>query len=394
MALAGCLLANIVDGFDVLVVAFAGSAIMADWKLDPATLGLLFSAGLVGMMLGSLFIAPLADRYGRRKVSLLCMMLMSVGMLLSATAGGAEHLIAFRLLTGLGIGGVLATLNTVVAEISVPAHRNLTMAIFSAGYPLGSVLGGGIAIGLIASHGWQIVFLAGGALTTLVFLVNLAFLPEGEAPAARGDGQAGFVRSLFGAGLAKQTIGICAAFFLNMISFYFILNWTPKMTEYLGFSADVGNLTTVIINAGSLLGPLIFGILADRLGLLKVAKVYFLGFGVAIAAFGFIPAQVVALYGLALAVGLCMAGAMTSLYASAPLIFPRNVRAGGTGLAIGIGRLGGALGLALAGFALNLGVTRGLIYLLFSLPPLLVVLLLATRFLYSPQLAAKKGELA
>jgi len=374
----GALFANVVDGFDVLAVAFTGSAIMAEWHLSPALLGTIFSAGLAGMMLGSLFIAPLADRYGRRPVSLACMATMSLGMFAAAGAHTPVHLITARLLTGLGIGGVLAALNTVVAEIAPPARRNTILAVFSAGYPLGSVLGGLLAIGLVSSMGWRVVFVGGGALTALALLINAFTLPESAAPAARIRLFGGaFFRTLFGGANRSITLAYCAAFMLHMLAFFFILNWTPKLVEAMGFTAEQGNGVTVVINLGSLLGPLFFGWLADRLGLFRMARYYFLLFAASIVLLGLAPPVLPVLYAAALLAGLAMAGAMTSLYASAPVIFPAPVRAAGTGLGIGIGRLGGTLGPMLGGAAIGAGMGRVPLHVIMAVPVFAVFLIIA-----------------
>lgn len=379
LAIGGAILGNLVDGYGVVAVAFIGKAIERVWNLDPAMLGLVFASGPAGMMLGSLVISPFADRFGRRKVTLASLLLVALGMFGAAAAANVTQLLAMLLLTGLGIGGVLATLNTVVAEIAPPDRRNTVMAIFSAGYPLGSTLAGGLAIGLMMTHGWQIVFLLGGALALLVFLVNLFTLPE---PAARENGAAGprpqgTMRSqLFGEEQRGNTIAICLAFFLNMISFYFILLWTARLTVSLAVPEQVGATAMTIVNIGSLIGPLLFGLLADRLGLVRIASVYFLAFSLAIALFAGTTDALWTIYAASALVGLVMAGAMTSLYASTPLLFPAEVRAAGTGLAIGIGRLGATAGPILAGLALQFGAGRSGLYLLFAIPPLLVAFIL------------------
>lgn len=379
LAIGGAILGNLVDGYGVVAVAFIGKAIERVWNLDPAMLGLVFASGPAGMMLGSLVISPFADRFGRRKVTLASLLLVALGMFGAAAAANVTQLLAMLLLTGLGIGGVLATLNTVVAEIAPPDRRNTVMAIFSAGYPLGSTLAGGLAIGLMMTHGWQIVFLLGGALALLVFLANLFTLPE---PAARKDGAArpgpqGNMRGrLFGEEQRGNTIAICLAFFLNMISFYFILLWTARLTVSLAVPEQVGATAMTIVNIGSLVGPLLFGLLADRLDLVRIASLYFLAFSLAIALFAGTSDALWTIYAASALVGLVMAGAMTSLYASTPLLFPAEVRAAGTGLAIGIGRLGATAGPILAGLALQFGAGRSGLYLLFAIPPLLVAFIL------------------
>jgi MFS family permease len=79
-AVAICVMLIMLDGFDVLVMAFTAASISADWKLGGAQLGFLFSAGLFGMAGGSLFLAPWADRFGRQSIILLCLMLIAGGM--------------------------------------------------------------------------------------------------------------------------------------------------------------------------------------------------------------------------------------------------------------------------------------------------------------------------
>lgn len=393
LALAGCIFANIVDGYDVLSIAFAGSAIMEDWGISPAVLGTIFSAGLAGMMLGSLFISPLADRFGRRRISLVCMAMMTVGMFCAAASNGPGQLIAARLLTGLGIGGVLAALNTAVAEMARPDRRNIILSIFSAGYPMGSIFGGLIAIWLIGDFGWRVVFLAGGALTGLVFLINLFTLPESSGSTGRMQlFSKQFLGKLFGPERRSITIAFCVAFFLHMMVFFFVLNWTPRLVEQLGFSAQTGNGVTVVLNVGSLLGPLLFGWLADRVGLFQMARAFFAIFAVSVVLLGLAPAILPLLYLAALLVGLAMAGAMTSLYAAAPVIFPGPVRAAGTGLAIGLGRLGGTLGPSLAGFAIAAGLGRIPLHLVFAVPVAVVFLIIASKVFRAEDLALRERK--
>jgi MFS family permease len=393
MAIIGCILGNMVDGYGVVAVGFIGRAIEKVWQLSPATLGLVFASGPAGMMLGSLFISPLADRFGRRRIALSSLLLVCIGMLAASYAHDVSRLIAMLVITGMGIGGILATLNTAVAEIAPPEKFHRVMASFSAGYPLGSTIAGGFAIGLMMHYGWPVVFQLGAGLAGVVFLFNFVTLPESTVPSKHlADGPSRFTQ-LFGAGnQRKTTIAICLAFFLNMISFYFILLWTARLTISLGFGESAGASAMTIVNIGSLVGPLIFGLLADRLGLIRIATLYFVCLGTVLAAFGFAPASVGVVYALAAAVGVVMSGAMTSLYVSTPLLFGPEVRAAGTGLAIGIGRAGATLGPLLAGIGLQAGLGRMGLYFVFAVPPLLVVLLLKSGFINPPARLKIKGE--
>src|SRR5687768_18352050 len=102
---------NALDGFDVMSISFASPGIATDWGIDRAALGIVLSMELIGMAFGSILLGRFADRVGRRTTILGCLMVMSLGMLGAATAGGVVVLAAWRVFTGLGIGGVLAATN-------------------------------------------------------------------------------------------------------------------------------------------------------------------------------------------------------------------------------------------------------------------------------------------
>ena len=137
-----CIIINFLDGFDVIAISFAAPEIARDWSLDPAALGVVFSSGLVGMVVGALFLSPLADRFGRRFLILICLAVISVGMLASALADNLNYLVAMRLLTGLGVGGMLSSLTTMVAEYSSDRRRKLAISVLQSGYPVGGIIAG------------------------------------------------------------------------------------------------------------------------------------------------------------------------------------------------------------------------------------------------------------
>ena len=129
-----CVIINMLDGFDVLVMSFAASSVSEEWQLSPGDLGLLLSSGLVGMAIGSVWMAPYGDRVGRRLLVLGCLAIVTVGMLCSSQAADKHQLAAFRFITGLGIGGMLATLNTMVSEFSSGARRGLCISVLPVSY--------------------------------------------------------------------------------------------------------------------------------------------------------------------------------------------------------------------------------------------------------------------
>ena len=178
VAVAICVALTALDGFDVLSISFASPGIAAEWGIDRAMLGIVLSMELIGMSVGSILVGSLADRVGRRPVTLGCLVVMATGMWLATTAHGVTTLSAFRLFTGLGIGGMLAAGNAMAAEFANARRRNLAVALMAAGYPLGAIVGGSIASRLLASGSWRSVF-AFGALCSAAFIPIVWFLiPE------------------------------------------------------------------------------------------------------------------------------------------------------------------------------------------------------------------------
>lgn len=136
-----CLVIVLSEGYDLLLMAFAASGVAQEYALNGSQTGLLLSSALVGMALGSAFIAPLADRTGRRPLTLACLLLVTVTMALASITTSFAQLGVCRLLTGLGIGGLVASLPVLTAEFSPRRRRGTMIALYTTGLPLGGVIG-------------------------------------------------------------------------------------------------------------------------------------------------------------------------------------------------------------------------------------------------------------
>src|SRR5215475_9954087 len=130
---------NALDGFDVASISYASPGIAKEWGIDSGGLGIVLSMELWGMALGSIFLGGIADKLGRRRTVLGCLTLMALGMFLATTARNPVELSVWRVITGLGIGGMLAAINAVSAEFSNLRRRDLSVSLMSIGYPLGAV---------------------------------------------------------------------------------------------------------------------------------------------------------------------------------------------------------------------------------------------------------------
>ncbi len=155
-----------------------------------------------------------------------------------------------------------------------------------------------------------------------------------------------------------------------MLTFYFVLSWTPKNLVDLGFSVQEGIFGSVLLNVGGILGGLTFGYLASRASSRKISSTMFVVLFFAIVAYGALKMGFVPVMTGAFIAGFFMVGAMASLYAIVPSIYPPRVRNTGTGLAIGLGRLGGVVGPYLGGLLIGAGWQRLAYYSLLAVPVL------------------------
>ena len=165
LAIALCIALNMLDGFDILAMSFSASGVKAAWNLPNSELGALFSAGLVGMAAGSLLLAPCADVFGRRRIILVSVLIAGAGMLGSVAARGFGELLALRALTGVGIGGTIASVAVLVSEYAPDRWRSAALAAYSTGYPVGATLGGALTALAIPRFGWRSAFAIGGVMT-------------------------------------------------------------------------------------------------------------------------------------------------------------------------------------------------------------------------------------
>lgn len=374
---------NALDGFDVLSISFASPGLAAAWHVERAALGFVLSTELVGMSLGSFILGGAADRFGRRVTILTCLVIMATGMFGAASARGVLSLSAWRVLTGIGIGGMLASTNAAVAEASNVVRRNLSVVLMAGGYPLGAIVGGIISSHLLRSHEWNAVFLFGGSVTlafipliwwlspeSISFLaqrggaealgkINRTLARMGHPPADRlpdlTTRRAMPIAGLFRPPLARPTVLLTIAYLAHIMTFYFILKWIPKIVVDMGFAPAEAAGVLVWANVGGALGSLLLGLLTLRLRLPLLTICAMLASTALVIWFGRGQDGLAQLSLIAACAGFCTNAGVVGLYALVAGAFPTRVRASATGFVIGVGRGGSALAPALAGLLFAAG---------------------------------------
>lgn len=382
LAVGVCVWLNVIDGFDILVMSTAAGTVRHDLSLSATSLGLVLGASLAGMMLGALLLAPFADRYGRRPLILVCLVIGLVGMIAAGFSSNSLDLMLCRLATGFGVGGIMPVLNTIVAEVSTLDRRNVAITLQAIGYPAGGLAAALLGNAVLESHGWRLL-LQSACVPTAIGLLSVAlFLPESVSlllsrrppdalarvnsslrtlgkpplavlPPSSQPGATSTVRALLSGPYTLALVLFASATFLTQFSFYFFISWLPSVLQahLAAGSAKAGGAMT--LNLGGIVGDLIFGALCLRLRArpltLGALTISFLSVSLLAQA---LDTQALAL-GLVLVAGAALFAAMAGIYAIAPQAFPTLVRASGTGFAFSLGRLGGALSPVIGAYVLS-----------------------------------------
>lgn len=407
-------LLNGYDGYDVLAMAFAAPLVGAEMEIGADMIGWLISAGLIGMMTGSLFIAPFADKIGRRNLILIAMAVDGFGLLGSALSNEVWTLFFWRVITGLGIGAMLASVASMTAEFANARQRSLCVSIMAIGYPAGAVLGGMGAAWLVSiTNDWRVIYWFGFALTAVTFPV-LLLLPESpefligkrpkgaleklnkllpklgmaqteEIPAPiEGEEDTRLYKTLL-SNHGRSLFLITSAYFLFAATLYFPLQWMTYMLTEAGLSAEGGINGSALMNGGGVVGGILFGFVAGKWGGLRNTVPAFMALAVAaIVVFGFLPDLTMMLV-VGTVIGFGLIGTVSGLYATYPVIFPPAVRTTGSGIVIGVGRIGGIISPVIAGYMIDADVARPIYCILLALPLVgSIFLLRAIRELKSP----------
>ncbi len=372
-----CVALNAIDGFDVLAISFAAPGIAAEWGISRGALGIVLAMELIGMAAGSVVLGSIADNLGRRPIILGCLVVMASGMYLASQATSVNALLATRFVTGVGIGGMLATTNAMVAEYSNARHRNFNVVLMATGYPVGIIIGGSLATILLAHFDWRAVFILGAAMTGVLlpaiwFLMpeSISYLAQKKRPDAlaqinriltrmghavleqlpASEEKSTGWRDLFSPQLARTTILLTTAYLAHIITFYFILKWIPNIVVDMEYSPASAGGILVWANVGGAVGSVLLGGLTHYFRLRSLIITALIGSIVMINVFGMGQVNLTGLAIVAGITGFFTNSAVVGLYAMLAQSYPTHLRAGGTGFVIGMGRAGAVLGPIIAGF--------------------------------------------
>ena len=374
------------DGFDAQTIGFLATPIARSTGIPINTFGPIFSASLIGLMIAAMLAGPIADRWGRKWPVIFSTSTLAVFSVLTALSTSFNHLLIYRFLTGLGLGGALPNVVALSSEYVPKRLRAVIVAMLFCGLPVGGFICGMLSRALLPVWGWQSVFFIGGAVPLLISILLIAMFPESaQFLSQRGDKpqkiakllgpidpeiaadidrisfappsmmtEGAPVKHLFTDSRALGTILLWIPNFMNLLIMYVIVNWLPALLEASGMSVSNGVTATSFFSLGGVIGTLAEGYLI-RLG--GGYRVMLAEFGLCVLFIasmalmaGIWPVVIV----LSLLLGFLVIGAQAGLNVMAANFYPTSIRSTGVGWALGIGRIGSIAGPIFAGMLLSI----------------------------------------
>jgi putative MFS transporter len=356
------------DAMDVGLISFVMLALAAQWGLSGTELSLIGSIGFVGMALGATLGGLLADRFGRRQVFAITLLVFGLATGAAALSWSVGALLVFRFLIGLGLGAELPVASTLVSEFAPARVRGRVVVALEAFWAVGWTLAALIGYLVVprSDDGWRWA-LAIGALPALYAVVVRRGLPESvrflelrgrtdeaEAAVRRFERAAGVEPvaspppeppgplpgpgALWAPGTAKRTAALWIVWFSINFAYYGAFIWLPTLLFNDGFSLVKSFEYTLYITLAQLPGYAVAAYLIERWGRRPTLATFLLGSAVGAGLFAAAEADTAVLV-TGMVLSFFNLGAWGALYAVTPEIYPTALRATGAGAAAGFGRL-------------------------------------------------------
>jgi len=413
-----CVLVNMIDGYDILAISLAGAALREAWGLSDAALGTLLAMHLIGMAGGALAVSPVADQYGRRPAILTCLVLMSLGMVIAALSDGYYAMMAGRLVTGIGIGGMTSTVGMLALEYASFKRREFSAAVVASAYPVGTMIGAAVAAGAMQAYDWRAIFWVGALLSGLLFPIAFLFLPDSldfllnrqprgalektnrvlhrmgipeivRLPPRPTGSKGAVLLEIKQPFHVRELFKLFLAHALNMFAWYFILQWGPVLVTEAAGPASAASTYQNWFSIGGVIGGMTAGFFCGVVGVRRMMWGTMLAMGALIALFGHFADDVQALWIIAPFMGAALFGSAVANWLTIAFAFPPQLRATGLGFATTAGRVGSVFGpmvggillgtretgeLALGGARFDLSLSVGTVCLIMAIPAVLSAL--------------------
>lgn len=401
------LLTMIAEGLDATIAAFVYPLLEKDWGTGIEAVTATVTLGILAMVAGGIATGPLADRHGRKGITLAGVALFGLGTAAMALTHDIVTLAALRTLACLGLGAVLPGVMALVADWTPARRRSQMVTLSFTGVTAGTTLGGILSALLVPAFGWRTLLAVTGLAPLLLIPALLRLVPESVSvlaahqrtealhralsavapdqdlshlthaaphrPAAPHAPRPS-VRTLLAKGQAATTLLLWLCCFIGLGVVFVLLSYLPLLSERTGLSTAQAGVIVALFGWGGLAGQLSVSFALKRLDRFRVLTALWALGTLALTAAALWAQQFTALLAAAFALGLCLPAANAALQAIAALAYPPATRATGMSWAASMGKLGPVLCGVLGGLMVKAGWSLSTVLFTLTAPTALCVL--------------------
>lgn len=370
------------DGYDVVIYGAVVPSLIKEWGISDVTAGAIGSYTVMGTAAGAIVFGLLADKLGRKKIILLTIFLFSFFTLLSGFANGPTMFIIFRVIAGIGLGGVMPNVIALTTEFAPKHIRSTLVSFVFCGYSVGAIAAALTSRSLLPTVGWEPVFWLAG-IPLLFFPLLIKVIPESvsfliqtgrveeakrvlakidptinvkeaielKKPDERAPGSP--VIKLFEQKRAISTVMFWISCFSAFILIYSMNTWLPRLMMQAGYDLKSSLTFIAVMQIGAIVGTIVFGRLVDKLGFKKVLVPLFFCGAIALSLIGFTNSPFIA-YGLISVIGAASVGVQNMSNAFVSQYYPTEMRSTALGSTMAFGRMGGIVAPTFVGILLTM----------------------------------------
>jgi len=362
------------DAADVALLSFIMPLLKKEWTLTDGQIGLVSSITTVGMMIGAVLFGYLADRFGKKNIIIITLLLFSISNLALALTTNLSQFLLVRFITGIGLGGELPVATTIIADSFSGHKRSRMLILVDSFWAIGWIIASLLAFLFMPVYGWRPTVII-TSIMALYTLVIRRHLPEQTNIKNEKLNLKSTLKQIWSSDFRRATFCLSILWFVIMFSYYGMFLWLPSVLIKRGFSVVHSFGYTLLMSVAQLPGYFLAAYLMGKISRKKVLGIYLIG--TIIGAFLFGTAQTVWLVVLSSCIlSFFTLGAWGIMIALTPTQYPIEIRGVGIGFTQSIGRIGATIGPYLIGFSLGKGINVATIFSYFVIALIIGILVL------------------
>ncbi len=353
------------DAADVALLSFIMPLIKQEWSLSASQIGLVGSITTVGMMIGAFLFGYLADRFGKKNIMMVTLLVFSISNLLLALTTDVNQFLLIRFITGIGLGGELPVASTIIADSFSGNKRSRMLILVDSFWAISWIFASLLATLVMPAYGWKFTVII-TSVTALYTLVLRHHLPEETNVKNDKLNLRIAMKQIWSPEFRRSTLCLSILWFVIMFVYYGLFLWLPSILIQRNLSISRSFLYTFITSFAQLLGYFLAAYLMGKLSRKKVLAIYIIGTIIGAFLFGTAQTEAMVLISGCL-LSFFTLGAWGIMIALTPTQYPIELRGMGIGFTQAIGRIGATIGPYLIGFSLGIGINTTMIFFYFIL---------------------------